>query len=55
VRCPRGLDLSKVAEAARQIMLRQGVDHIEIRKIPEQEIARLPTIALVSSFRKMTG
>ncbi len=55
VRCPRGLDLSKVAEAARQVILRQGVDHIQIKKIPQQEMARLPTIALVSSFRKMTG
>jgi heterodisulfide reductase subunit C len=55
VRCPRGLDLSKVAEAARQVILRQGVDHIQIKKIPQQEMGRLPTIALVSSFRKMTG
>jgi heterodisulfide reductase subunit C len=55
VRCPRGLDLSKVAEAVRQIILRQGVDHMKIRDIPEAEIGRLPAIALVSSFRKMTG
>ncbi len=55
VRCPRGLDPSKVAEALRQISLRKAKDHIEIRCIPEDEIKRLPQIALVSSFRKMTG
>lgn len=55
VRCPRGLDLSKVAEALRQINLRKAVDHIDIKKIPEDEIRRLPQIALVSGFRKFTG
>ncbi|MCK4352346.1 4Fe-4S dicluster domain-containing protein [candidate division WOR-3 bacterium] len=55
VRCPRGLDLSKVAEALRQVKLRQAIDHIDIKKIPENEINRLPQIALISSFRKFTG
>jgi heterodisulfide reductase subunit C len=55
VRCPRGIDVSKVAEAARQVILRQGVDHMEIAKMPGEEIAKLPTIALVSGFRKMTA
>lgn len=55
VRCPRGLDLSKVAEALRQITLRKAINHIDINKIPEDEIRILPQIALVSSFRKFTG
>jgi len=55
VRCPRGLDLSKVAEALRQITLRKAVDHIDIRKIPDHEMKKLPQIALISSFRKFTG
>jgi heterodisulfide reductase subunit C len=55
VRCPRGLDLSKVAEALRQINLRQAIDHIDIRKLPEHEIKRLPQIALVGGMRKFTG
>ena len=54
VRCPRGLDLAKVAEALRQVKLREAIDHIDIKKIPEDEIRRLPQIALVSSFRKFT-
>lgn len=55
VRCPRGLDLSKVAEALRQIKLRQAIDHIDIKNIPEDEIERLPQIAMVSGGRKFTG
>lgn len=55
VRCPRGLDLSKVAEALRQIKLRQAIDYIDVKNIPENEISILPQIALVSGFRKFTG
>jgi len=55
VRCPRGLDVSKVAEALRQVKLRQAVDYIDISEIPDEEIEILPQIAIVSSFRKFTG
>jgi len=55
VRCPRGLDLSKVAESLRQIKLRQGIDHIDIRTLPAEEVRSLPQVALVSGMRKFTG
>ncbi|MCD6194244.1 MAG: heterodisulfide reductase [Deltaproteobacteria bacterium] len=55
VRCPRGLDVSKVAEALRQITLRKAIDYIDIKKIPKGEIKKLPQIALVGAFRKFTG
>ncbi len=55
VRCPRGLDVSKVAEALRQVTLRRAADHIDIRNLPDDELAELPQIALVSAFRKLTG
>jgi len=55
VRCPRGLDLSKVAEALRQVTLRKSIDHIDIATIPRAEIEELPQIALVSALRKLTG
>jgi heterodisulfide reductase subunit C2 len=55
VRCPRGLDLSKVAEALRQITLRKAINHIEIREISKDEMEILPQIALISGFRKFTG
>jgi heterodisulfide reductase subunit C len=55
VRCPRGLDLSKVAEALRQVLLRRAKEYIKINDIPKDELARLPQIALVSGMRKFTG
>lgn len=55
VRCPRGLDLSKVAEALRQMRLRQAEDYIDIRELPDDELKKLPQIALVGAFRKFTG
>jgi heterodisulfide reductase subunit C len=55
VRCPRGLDLSKVAEALRQVKLRQAIDHIAVKSIPKEELTTLPQIALVSALRKFTG
>jgi len=55
VRCPRGLDVSKVAEALRQVKLRQAIDYIDVNGIPDEEMERLPQIAIVSGFRKFTG
>jgi heterodisulfide reductase subunit C len=54
-RCPRGVDLSRVLEALRQIMLRKKHNEIELSKIPGETLADLPPIALVSCFRKNTG
>lgn len=55
VRCPKGIDLAQVMEAARQIVLRQNIDQIEPLKIPKEEVVELPQIALVSNFRKLTA
>ncbi len=44
VRCPRGLDPSKVAEALRLVKLRKVIDEIDLRDIPEDELQRLPQI-----------
>jgi heterodisulfide reductase subunit C len=54
-RCPRGVDLSRIMEALRQIMLRKKHDGIDLAKIPRGTLADLPPIALVSCFRKNTG
>lgn len=54
-RCPRGLDLSKVMEALRQISLRRAIDSIDIDNLDEDELRELPPIALVGAFRKLTG
>jgi len=55
VRCPRGLDFAKVAEALRQLKVRKNVDLIRMEDIPEEERKKLPQIALVSAFRKLIG
>lgn len=54
-RCPKGVDLSKIMEALRQIYLRKNVDKVKPQEIPEERAAELPQIALISSFRKCTS
>lgn len=55
VRCPRGVDVPRVMEALRQILLRSNEDQINPRRIPAEKISDLPQIALVSGFRKLTA
>jgi heterodisulfide reductase subunit C len=55
VRCPKGVDLSKIMEALRLITLRKNIDYVEPSQIQGETIAELPQIALVSSFRKFTA
>ncbi len=54
VRCPRGIDIAKVADALRQMKVRQAIERINLRQLPQEELASLPVIALVSSGRKFT-
>jgi heterodisulfide reductase subunit C len=55
VRCPKGVDLAKIMEALRQIILRKNIDKISLRQIKKEELEELPQIALVSAFRKATA
>ena len=55
VRCPKGVDISRVMEALRLMTLRKNIDFVEPSKIPPETIAEIPQIALVSGFRKLTG
>lgn len=55
VRCPRGIDIPRVMEAIRQIVLRSNENFIEPFEIPKEQVAELPQIALVSCFRKHTS
>ena len=54
-RCPRDLNLTKIMEALRQIILRKKVDRTDLRKIPKDEIESIPQLAFVSLFRKNVG
>lgn len=52
-RCPKGVDLAKVMEALRLLLLRKSTNYVESSELDIDE--NLPQIALVSNFRKMTG
>ncbi|MCG8515874.1 MAG: 4Fe-4S dicluster domain-containing protein [Halanaerobiales bacterium] len=52
-RCPRKVDLSKIMEALRLIVLRtKGNQRLEIDKVPELLAKQIPQQAIVSGFRK---
>ncbi len=55
VRCPRGIDIARVMEALRQIVLRTNINFIEPSQIPAKTIKECPQIALVAGFRKLTS
>ena len=55
VRCPRGIDVSRVMEALRQMVLRRNVDRVDLDSIPRGELREIPQIALISCLRKFTA
>lgn len=54
-RCPRDINITKIMEALRQIILRKNIDQTYLVKIPENERKTIPQIAFVSLFRKNIG
>ena len=55
-RCPLGVDLAKVMDALRKIMLRPGISNrVELKDIPKETLAKLPQQGIVSGLRKLTG
>lgn len=54
-RCPRGIDLTRVMEAVRQLTLRENQNYIEPFEIEKEKVEECPQIALVSCFRKHTA
>jgi heterodisulfide reductase subunit C len=52
-RCPKGVDLAKLLEALRLLLLRKSENYIETSELDIDE--NLPQIALVSNLRKKTG
>jgi len=55
VRCPQGIDLAKVMEALRQLVLRKNGDNFDVSKMSEEELAEIPQIALVAAMRKRSS
>jgi len=54
-RCPRDINITKIMEALRQIILRKNIDQTSLVKIPENERKIIPQMAFVSLFRKNIG
>ncbi|HSL17229.1 MAG TPA: 4Fe-4S dicluster domain-containing protein [Methylomirabilota bacterium] len=55
VRCPRGIDVPRVFEAVRQLVLRTNTDLVVLKDIPKDTLAEAPQIAFVATFRKLTS
>ncbi len=53
VRCPRDIDIAKIMEAVRQIVLRANIDMVDVDEVENME--ELPQLAVVGCFRKETG
>jgi len=53
-RCPKGIDLSKIMEALRTILLRRGFDKVVIKQIDPEKISEVPQQLLVCGLRKLT-
>jgi heterodisulfide reductase subunit C len=51
-RCPRGVDLPRVMEALRQIVLREQGDRLSPIDIPDELLEQAPQLAVIGLFRK---
>ncbi len=51
-RCPRGVDLPRVMEALRQIVLRDQGDRLSPADIPDDLLDQAPQLAMIGLFRK---
>jgi heterodisulfide reductase subunit C len=54
-RCPRDINITKIMEALRQIILRKKIDRTDLKKLSRDEKETIPQMAFVSLFRKNVG
>ncbi|MFO7677659.1 MAG: 4Fe-4S dicluster domain-containing protein [Thermoplasmatota archaeon] len=54
-RCPRDLNITKIMEAMRQIILRRKIDKTKVLTISKKQKEAIPQLAFVSLFRKNIG
>lgn len=54
-RCPKSVDMARVMEALRAILLREGKFFVDPCTVPVEMLERAPQQGLVSGFRKYTG
>jgi heterodisulfide reductase subunit C len=55
VRCPRGIDVARVFEAARLMVARKNIDVVHPADVDKQTLHEAPQIVFVSGFRKFTA
>lgn len=53
-RCPRGVRITEIMEALRLYRLRKNIDYFNPSTL-RNELAELPPIAIIASFRKLTS
>jgi heterodisulfide reductase subunit C len=54
-RCPRGVDLPRVMEALRQIVLRERGDRLLPTDLPDELLAQAPQLAIIGTFHKFAS
>jgi heterodisulfide reductase subunit C len=54
-RCPRGIDISKIMDALRQMAMEEGVDRFGPVEISPSELAGAPQQVLVTVVRKLSA
>ncbi len=51
-RCPKGVDLSKVMDAMRLIVLRSGTPALAMSDLEQEHLLQAPQLAFIASMRK---
>ena len=51
-RCPKGVDLSRIMEAVREIALQERGDYVDPRTLSLEDLAEFPQQAFIAGFRK---
>jgi len=54
-RCPRDINITKIMEALRQIILRKNIDKTKLTMLTKEEKEAIPQLAFVCLFRKNVG
>ena len=54
-RCPKGVDLSRIMEAIREIALQERGDYIDLNTLSPDDLAEFPQQAFIAAFRKYTA
>ncbi|NLE77761.1 MAG: disulfide reductase [Chloroflexi bacterium] len=54
-RCPKGVDLSRIMEALRELALKARGDHLSVDHLSRAELGEFPQQAFIAGLRKYTA